>query len=96
MSNKRKNETEQLDIGVEMLDELPKDLTEDQSFDLAYNTLIALCAELDAKGLDPDILTASLFVVYSERMYEADAREEFEEMLEEALEEPWPDAPTLH
>ena len=94
--SKLKDESEELGVGVEMLDELPKDLTEDQTMDLAYNTLVALCTELETKGLDREILTASLFILFSERMYEADAREEFEDMLEEALEDSWPEAPTLH
>ena len=96
MSKKDQTNDQDLDNGVEIVDELPANLTEDQTFDLAYNTVVALCNELEAKGLDSEILTASLFVVFSERMYEADAREEFEAMLEEALEDSWPESPTLH
>lgn len=69
---------------------------DDQLIDLVFGTLETLCAELESQGMPPDIIDASMFIFWQQRMFEADARDEFESILEEALEESWPAAPTVH
>lgn len=71
-------------------------LDDDQILDLVYNTMETLCEELELRGIDPSYIDSTLFILFTERMYVAGDRESFENILEEALEDSWPDAPTLH
>lgn len=69
---------------------------DDQLIDLVFGTFETLCSELESRGFPPDIIDATMFIFWQQRMFEADARSEFESILEEALEEEWPAAPTVH
>lgn len=69
---------------------------DDQMIDLVYGTLETLCSELESRGFAPDVIDATMFIFWQQRMFEADAREDFEDILREALEDDWPEGPTIH
>lgn len=71
-------------------------LDDDAIAGMVYATVEALCTTLETRGIESSFVDACLFMLFCERMYQNDSREEFEEMIEEALADPWPDAPTIH
>ena len=80
-----------------MSDEInTQDMDDDQIIDLVYSTLETLCEELEVRGIDPSYIDSTLFILFTERMYVAGDRAAYEGILEEALEDSWPEAPTVH
>ena len=71
-------------------------MDDDQIIDLVYSTLETLCDQLEVQGIDPSYIDSTLFILFSERMYVAGDRAAYEGILEEALEDSWPEAPTIH
>lgn len=71
-------------------------LTDDQVLDLVYSTLETLCEELEVRGIEPGYIDSTLFILFTERMYVAGDRAAYDGILEEALADLWPDAPTIH
>lgn len=71
-------------------------LTDDQVLDLVYSTLETLCEELENRGIEPDYIDSTLFILFTERMYVAGDREAYEGIIEDALNDSWPGAPTIH
>ena len=72
-----------------------KGLNEEQIVDYICLSLDTLCARLEAAGLDPELVTASLFRLFAEHMCESGDRATYEEVLELALEDQWEEV-TLH
>ncbi len=68
-------------------------LTEDEIIDFVLDNIDLLCETLENKNIDPSIIDSALFAMFSNRLEEADARDEFDEILHEALEEQWEDPP---
>jgi hypothetical protein len=72
-----------------------KGLNEEQILDYICNSLDTLCASLEQGGLDPELVTASLFRLFAEHMCESGDRATYETVLELALEDQWEEV-TLH
>jgi hypothetical protein len=72
-----------------------KGLSEEQIVDIICNSLDTLCATLEQRGLDTELITASLMRTFADRMCEANDRETYEEVLQLALEDEWEEI-TLH
>jgi hypothetical protein len=72
-----------------------KGLNEEQIVDYICNSLDTLCASLEQGGLDPELVTASLFRLFAERMCDSGDRETYETVLELALEDEWEEV-TIH
>lgn len=70
-------------------------LNEEQIVDYICNSLDTLCANLEEAGLDPELVTASLFRLFAEHMCESGDRATYEEVLTLALEDEWEEV-TLH
>jgi len=70
-------------------------LSEDQVTDLLEQTLATLCAGLEAQGLDPDYISGALFNQFTQRLCETNDREQYDLILEMALESQWDDI-TVH
>ncbi len=70
-------------------------LTDDQMSDLLEITLTALCAKLEESGVDPDFITGALFNQFTQRLCDLNDREQYDMILESALESEW-DEQTLH
>lgn len=70
-------------------------LTEDQTIDMLERTLVRLCDHLEQSRVDPDQITAALFNHFSQRLCDANDREQFEMVLEMALDTVW-DEHTIH
>lgn len=68
-------------------------LSEDEIIDLVLDSIDLLCETLENKNIDPSVIDSALFVMFSSRLEEAGAREDFDEILHEALEEQWEDPP---
>lgn len=68
----------------------------DELIDIVYGTLETLVNELEQRGFPGDVIDATLFIFWQQRMFEYGDREDYTAILEEALEEEWPEAPTLH
>jgi hypothetical protein len=71
------------------------DLELEQQADAIAQALLEFCENLEQKALDPSLLNAVLLRVFCERMADLGHRQDFEELLEMALEEPW-DEHTIH
>lgn len=70
-------------------------LTEDQTAELLEHTMSTLCARLEEQGIDPDLITGILFNHFTQRLCDINDREQYEMILEMALETPW-DEQTIH
>jgi hypothetical protein len=64
-------------------------LNDDQKMDLIAQGLEAFCRGLEAKGVDPALITDTIFAVFCDRAAELGDREAYEELLTVALEDPW-------
>jgi transposase len=70
-------------------------LTEDQVEELLLVTFEALSTKLEESGVDPDAITGILFNLFTQRMADLNDREQYELILETAIEVPW-DEHTIH
>lgn len=70
-------------------------LSEDQTAELLEVTFDTLCARLEAEGVDPELITGILFNHFTQRLCDMNDREQYEMILEMALETPW-DEQTIH
>ena len=70
-------------------------LSEDQTAELLEVTFDTLCARLEAEGVDPELITGILFNHFTQRLCDVNDREQYEMILEMALETPW-DEQTIH
>lgn len=70
-------------------------LSEDQTAELLEHTMETFCARLEAQGIDPDLITGILFNHFTQRLCDVNDREQYEMILEMALETPW-DEQTIH
>lgn len=66
-------------------------LTSEQQVDLLFASLTEFLDRMEARGIDPTVTHCVLISTLAVRMSEMGAREEFEQYLTEALEEPWPE-----
>ncbi len=84
---------------VKQEDLIPKEdfskLSEDQTAALLEHTFDALCNKLEANGVDPELITGILFNHFTQRLCDVNDREQYEMILEMALETPW-DEQTIH
>lgn len=64
-------------------------LSEDQTAALLEQTLARLCDHLEQSGVDPDHITGALFNHFSQRLCDVNDREQYDLVLEMALETPW-------
>ena len=64
-------------------------MSDEQIVDVICDSLDKLCTTLVERGMDEELVTASLFRLFAERMADSGDRETYEEVLEIALEEPW-------
>lgn len=70
-------------------------LSEDQTAELLEVTFETLCSKLEAQGVDPDLITGILFNHFTQRLCDLNDREQYEMILEMALETAW-DEQTIH
>ena len=70
-------------------------LTEDQTAELLEVTFDTLCSRLEAEGIDPELITGILFNHFTQRLCDINDREQYDMILEMALETPW-DEQTIH
>ena len=70
-------------------------LTEDQTADILELTFETICARLEESVIDPDLITGILFNHFTQRLCDLDDREQYDLILETALETPW-DEHTYH
>jgi hypothetical protein len=70
-------------------------LSEDQTAEILEVTFDTLCSKLEASGVDPDLITGILFNHFTQRLCDVNDREQYEMILEMALETPW-DEQTIH
>jgi hypothetical protein len=70
-------------------------LTEDQAADILEHTFETICLRLEQAGVDPDLITGILFNHFTQRLCDMDDREQYDLVLECALETPW-DEHTYH
>lgn len=70
-------------------------LTEEQTADLLEIAVETLCLQLETAGADPDLITGILFNHFTQRLCDVNDREQYEMVLEMALETPWDDI-TVH
>ena len=87
---KKKVEVETAPVAIDV-----QGLNEEQIVDYICNSLDTLCASLEDAGLDPELVTASLFRLFAEHMCESGDRSTYEEVLTLALEDEWEEV-TLH
>lgn len=84
---------------VELETNLPNDdfskLSDEQTLDLLEATFSALAQRLEDGGVDPELITGTLFGLFADRMAQTGDREYFDTVLAEAMETPWQDY-TLH
>jgi hypothetical protein len=71
-------------------------MSDEEIVDLTYNSLNAFCIMLEDKGIPAEYIDPVLLGLFGMRMSEGASRDEFEEMLQDAIDEPWPDSPTVH
>jgi hypothetical protein len=78
------------------LDKLTPDhvsaLSEEDLITLVYTSLDAFCMLLEEKGIQGDYIDPVLLGLFSMRMSEDASRDEFEDMLQDAIDEPWEDS----
>lgn len=78
--------------------EEPVDLGEldmEQQVEVVSLALEHFCEELEARGLEPAMIDALLLAVFSQRMADLGDRATYEEMLNNALDDPW-DEHSIH
>ena len=80
------------DLTPEHLDRM----TDEEIVDLTYTALDTFCIMLEEKGIPSEFIDPILLGLFGMRMSENASRDEFEEMLQDALDDPWPDTPTYH
>jgi hypothetical protein len=76
-------------------------LSEEDIITLVYTSLDAFCMLLEEKGIQGDYIDPVLLGLFGMRMSEDASRNEFEEMLQDAMDEPWEEdnwlsPPTFH
>lgn len=80
-------------------DLIPKEdfskLTEDETAELLEATFETFCARLEEQGIDPDLITGIMFNHFTQRLCDVNDREQYEMILEMALETAW-DEQTIH
>ncbi len=64
-------------------------LSEQQTAEILEVTFDSLCAKLEQSGVDPDLITGVLFNHFTQRMCDVNDREQYEMILEMALETEW-------
>ena len=67
------------------------ELTGEAAGELVIDRMLGYCDQLEAAGLDPVILMAALLQVYCDVSCESGDREAYEEQLNVALEDEWPE-----
>ncbi len=70
-------------------------LSEDQTAEILEVTFETICNRLEESGVDPDLITGILFNHFTQRLCDVNDREQYEMILEMALETPW-DEQTIH
>jgi hypothetical protein len=70
-------------------------LSEQQTADILEVTFDTLCTKLEHSGVDPDLITGILFNHFTQRLCDVNDREQYEMILEMALETEWDDV-TIH
>ena len=70
-------------------------LDDGQQFELVAVSIEAVCASLEARGVDAEIVNTVLLEAFCHRMAEVNDRSAYEELLEEALATEWEDV-TVH
>ncbi len=92
MARRSTKQTKQEDL-------IPKEdfsqLTEDQAAALLEHTFETLCNRLEDNGVDPELITGILFNHFTQRLCDVNDREQYEMILEMALETPWEEQ-TIH
>lgn len=71
-------------------------LTEDQQYELCMQGFSNFAEQLTLQGFSPEIVSAAQFHSFVKRMQQDSDREEFEEILALALEQDWPEPPSIH
>lgn len=66
-------------------------LTAEQQLEILANSLEVFCHRLQQRGLDAQIITETLLMAFQSRMADDGDREHYEELLVQAIEEPWED-----
>ena len=67
----------------------------DQDFETVYSAFESAIATMEDQGLDPHSINAALLALFSERMFQMGEREMYESILQDAIEDEWPDR-TVH
>ncbi len=70
-------------------------LDDGQQFELVAVSIEAVCASLEARGVDAEIVSTVLLEAFCYRMAEVNDRSAYEELLEDALATEWEDV-TVH
>ncbi len=70
-------------------------LSEDQTAEILEVTFETICNKLEESGVDPDLITGILFNHFTQRLCDVNDREQYEMILEMALETAW-DEQTIH
>lgn len=89
-SRAKRTENPQQDAPVDFAN-----IPQEQQVEIVCRSIEAVCNELESKGVDPYMLSSVLLDAFCSRMAEANDRESFESLIEEALEVPWEDV-TIH
>lgn len=80
-------------------DVMPKEdfskLSEDQTAEILEVTFETICDKLEQSGVDPDLITGILFNHFTQRLCDVNDREQYEMILEMALETAWEEQ-TIH
>ena len=71
-------------------------MSDEDVVDLIYLSLDQFCIMLEDKGIPGEYIDPVLLGLFGMRMSESASRDEYEEMLQDALDEPWLDSPTFH
>lgn len=70
-------------------------LDEDSQLAIVYNRLEQFCVDLELQGVEQHIVDSVILSVFVDRMTVLGDRDQFDELLAEALLEEWPEI-TLH
>lgn len=64
-------------------------LTDDQQYEVLANAIQEMTEKLDLSGADPELISAAVFSVFVERMCASGDREQYEDILQEAMDTDW-------
>lgn len=70
-------------------------LTDDQQYEVLAKAIQEMTEKLDLSGADPELISAALFSVFVDRMSDSGDREQYDDILQEALDTEWPEH-TVH